>query len=94
MNHEGHYMGGMGLVFIPILVRCPLGFLGSSGIMTSTSWTPIDTLNSLIGRCNPPPAVHLSLPSSVLPAHLFIHAVSDITAAEKKVTQNPAVLAS
>ena len=32
-------MGGMGLIFTPVLVRRLLGPLGLSGSMTSTSWT-------------------------------------------------------
>ena len=32
-------MRGMGLIFIPALVRFLLGHLGLSGPMTSTSWT-------------------------------------------------------
>ena len=32
-------MGGMDLVFTPMLVRRILGPLGLSGSMTSTSWT-------------------------------------------------------
>ena len=32
-------MGGMGLIFMPVLVRCLLGPLGLSGPMTSNSWT-------------------------------------------------------
>ena len=32
-------MGGMGLIFIPVLVTRLLGHPGLSGLMTSTSWT-------------------------------------------------------
>ena len=33
-------MGGMGLIFTPVLVRYLLGLLGLFGPMTSTLWTP------------------------------------------------------
>ena len=34
------------------------------------------------------------LPTPLLPAHPLIHAIPDITVTVKKVTENPAVLAS
>ena len=37
--HRGHYIGGMGLIFNPALVRRLLGPPGLSGPITSTSWT-------------------------------------------------------
>ena len=49
-------MGGMGLIFTPVLVRRLIGPPGLSRPMTSTSWTA--TPNSQIGWCNPPPASH------------------------------------
>ena len=67
-------MGGMGLIFTPVLVRRLLSPSVLSGPMTSTSWTHsyskqsywnvyallglIATPNSPIGRYNPPPASH------------------------------------
>ena len=58
---------------------------------------PIATPNSPIGRCNPPPASHSSLPTTPpppTPAHPLIRAIRDITVVVKRVAQNPAVLAS
>ena len=48
------------------------------------------------GRCNPPLAFHSSPPppTSLPTTHPLIHAIPDITAAVKKVAQNPAVLVS
>ena len=51
-------MGGMGLIFIPVLVRRLLGPLGLSRPMTSNSWTLINTPNHPIKRYNPAPAAH------------------------------------
>ena len=63
--------------------------------MTSTSWTHIATPNSPIGGFNPLPASHPQAPPTPLPpAHPLIHAIRDITVVEKKVAQNPVVLAS
>ena len=45
------------------------------------------------GRCNPPSASH-PLPPPLPPTNPLIHAIPDITVTVKKVTQNPAVLAS
>ena len=50
-------MGGMGLIFTPVLVRRLLGPLGLSRPMTSISWT-----HSPIGKYNPPLAAHLPPP--------------------------------
>ena len=68
-------MGGMGLIFIPVLVRRLLGPLGLSGPM-------ISTLNNHIGRYNPPPAAH---PPHPLPlAHPLMHLLCDVTVVLKK----------
>ena len=82
-------MGGMGLIFTPVLVRHPLGPPGLYGPMTSSSrthsyskqshWKEWPTLAS-----HPPPPP---------PAHPLIHAIRDITVVVKKVAENPAVLA-
>ena len=51
-------MGGMGLIFTPVLVRRLLGPPGLSRPMTGTSWTHTATPNSPIGWCNLPSASH------------------------------------
>ena len=35
----GHYMEGMGLKFIPVIVKCLFGTLSMFGPMPGTSWT-------------------------------------------------------
>ena len=47
-------MGGMGLIFTPVLARCLLGPPGLSRPMTSIVCGLIATLNSPIGKYNPP----------------------------------------
>ena len=74
-------MGGMGLIFTPVLVRHLLGSLGLSGPMTSTFWTP----NSPIGRYNLPLATHLPPPPTLPARPTFICAIHYITTVVKKV---------
>ena len=63
-------MGGMGLIFFPLLVRCLLGPPSFSEPMTST-FGLIDALNSLIGRYSPPLAIHPPLaPTTPSPTYL------------------------
>ena len=59
-------MGGMGLIFTPVIVRCLLGPLSLSGPMTSISWTNSYAKNP-IRRYNLPPAAHL--PPQPHPSH-------------------------
>ena len=68
-------MGGMGLIFTPVLVRRLLCPLGLSGPMTIALPGLIDTSNSPIGRYNPPLAVRSPL----------IHAIHDITVFVKRL---------
>ena len=75
-------MGGLGLIFTPVLVRRLIGPPGLSRPMTKLIATP----NSSIGWCNPPPSSH--------PPPPLIHAIHNITVVVKKVAQNPALLAS
>ena len=93
--HQGHHMGGMGLIFTPVLVTRLLGHPGLSGLMTSTSWN-MEPPNSPVGSFNPPSAFHPPQPLTppLLPVHSLICAIRDVTVVVKKVAQNPAVLAS
>ena len=77
-------MGGMGLIFTPVLVRHLLGPLGLSGPMTSTFRTHRYPQTVLLEG-----TTHLRLPTRSL-----VHAIHDITVVLKEVAQNPAVLAS
>ena len=81
---------------------------GARLLLTTTSVYPVDcacicpllkTQHHCLcpnGRCNPPLASHPPPPppTPLPPTHPLIHAIPDITVAVKKVTQNPAVLAS
>ena len=81
---------------------------GAKLLLTPTSVYPVDctcicpllkTQHHCLcpnGRCNPPSASHPPLPppTPLPPTHPLIHAIPDITVTVKKVTQNPAVLAS
>ena len=81
---------------------------GAKLLLTPTSVYPVDctcicplrkTQHHCLcpnGRCNPPSASHPPPPPPhPPPAHPpLIHAIPDITVTVKKVTQNPAVLAS
>ena len=62
-------MGGMGLIFTPVLVRHLLGPLGLSGPMTSTSRIHTDTLNGPITRYNLPLDSHSLHPLYYPPLH-------------------------
>ena len=84
-------MGGMGLIFTPVLVRCLLGPPGL-GPMISTSWTHsyVDVSNTPIGRYtgNSPPASYPPIPTTHSPtnappppSHPLIRAIRDITVA-------------
>ena len=81
-------MGGMGLIFTPVLVTHLLGLLGLSGPMTCT-FGFIDTQTVLLKDIT-----CLQLPNPLPPAHTLIHTIRDITAVVEKVTQNPAVSAT
>ena len=72
-------MGGMGLIFIPVLVICLLDHSGLSRPMTGTSWTHSYS-NSSVGRYNPPPASYPPPPPTppLPPAHLLIYMQSVI----------------
>ena len=65
-------MGGMGLIFTPVLVRCVLGPLGLSGLMTGLPGL-MDIPNGPIERFNPSPAAYLPTPPTppLLPASLL-----------------------
>ena len=78
-------MGGMGLIFTPVLVRRLLGPPGLSRPMTNSSW-PHTTPNS--------PVTLKGVTRLRLPTHPLICAIRDITVVVKKVAQNPTVLAS
>ena len=80
-------MGSMGLIFIPVLVRCLLGPLGLSGLMMTSTLELIDAPNSPTGRYNPPLAANLPhhSPHPLSPAHPLIHAICDITVVVKKL---------
>ena len=80
---------------------------GAKLLLTPTSVYPVDctcicpllkTQHHCLcpnGRCNPPSASHPPPPPPPRPPpHPLIHAIPDITVTVKKVTQNPAVLAS
>ena len=60
-------MGGMGLIFTAMLMKCLLGPPGLSRPMTSISWTHIATPNSPIGRYNPLLASHSLQPPTHSP---------------------------
>ena len=78
-------MGGMGLIFTPVLVRRLLGPLGLSGSMISTLWTH-SYPNSPNGRHNPPLTAHPPLPPTLPPkACLLIRAICDITIVVKRL---------
>ena len=78
-------MEGMGLIFIPVLVRLLLGPPGLSRPMISSSWT-LATPNSPIGRYNLPLVSHPLLPLPPPPGRpLLIHATCDITVVVKKL---------
>ena len=79
-------MGGMGLIFTPVLVRPSLKTLQSCLGLWLTLLGLMATPNSPIGKYNLPPASH--------PPHPLICAICDITVVVKKVAQNPAVLGS
>ena len=58
-------MGGMSLIFTPVLVRHLLGPPSLSRPMTSISWTySYSTPNTSIGRYNLPPAAHPPTPTT------------------------------
>ena len=86
-------MGGMGLIFTPVLVRCLLSHLGLSRPMTGTSWILHAVLLEGITHLQMPTCTHHPpyLLSTLLP---LICAICDITVIVGKVAQNPAVLAS
>ena len=68
-------MGGMGLIFIPVLVR---HLLGPPGLSIGLSWTHSYTPNSPIGWYNPSPASHLPPPPptpSCPPTPLYVQSV-------------------
>ena len=71
-------MGGMGLIFTPVLVRRLIDPPGLSRPMTSTSWTHSYVLQTvkLDG------VTRLWLPTY---PHLLIHAIRDIIVVVKKV---------
>ena len=71
-------MGGMGLIFTPVLVRSLIGPPGLSRPMTSTSWTHgySEQSNWMV---QPTP----SFPPIL--THPLIHAIHDITAVLKKL---------
>ena len=86
-------MGGMGLIFTPVLVRSLIGPPGLSRPMTNGSWTHSYSKQSnwvVQPAFGFPPA-----PTTPLtPTHPLKRAIRDITVVMKKVAQNPAVLAS
>ena len=89
-------MGGMGLIFTPVLVRCLLGPPGLSGLMTSTSRAHRTSKQScwklqLASSCPPATTSHSHLPPSHPP---LVRGICDIIAVVKKFAQNPAVLDS
>ena len=63
---------GMGLKFIPVIVRHLLGPLRMFGPLAGTSWTHmyVASPNSSNGGFNPPPAAHPPPPST---PHPFTH---------------------
>ena len=80
-------MGGMSLIFTPVLMRRLLGPPSLSGRMTGTFWTEMFQTILLKGITH----VRPMLP----PIHPLIHAICDITVRScEKVAQNPVVLAS
>ena len=87
-------MEGMGLIFTPAVVIHLLGPLRMLEPIHILAFLQLITSrNTPNGGFNPPPVTHTSS-SPTLPAHAFIHVMCDITVVVKKVTQNPAVLAS
>ena len=86
-------MGGIGLTFKPVLVRCPLRSLGLSGPVTRISGLTEPPHSSVI-RCNMPAAAYLPYhqPPSTCP--LLILATLKLQQFLKKVAQNSAVLTS
>ena len=98
-------MGGMGLIFTPLLVGYLLGPPDLSRPMTSGSWTHSYSKQSnwrVWPASNFPPTPTTPIPSLLpppLPKPRSFHppltrAIHDITVVVKKVAQNPAVLAS
>ena len=88
---------GMGLKFVPVVVRHLLGSLSVFGPIWLALLGFIASSNSLNGGFNLPPAVQPSPPST--PSHSptlppLICATCDFTVVVKKVAQNPALLAS
>ena len=74
-------MGGMGLIFTPVLVR---NLLRPSSLVWAYDLTLLGlmaTPNSPIGWCNPPAASHPPPP----PPHPLICAIHDITVVLKRL---------
>ena len=69
-------MGGMGLIFSPVLVRHLSDPSGLSGPITSTSWTPNYSKQSLW---------KVYLASDSPPTHPLIHVICDVTGVAKKL---------
>ena len=85
-------MGGMGLIFTPVLVR---RLLRPSSRVWAYDWHFLDSW--LLQTVQMDGVTRLRLPTHptpLPPAHPLIHAIRDITVVVKKVAQNPAVLAS
>ena len=78
-------MGGMGLIFTPVLVRHLLGPLGLSGRLglSLALLGLIATPNSLFERYNASPVAQPSPPPH--PTHPLMHAIHDITVVVKKL---------
>ena len=83
-------MGGVGLIFTPVLVR--LRLLGPSSRVWAYDQHFLDSW--LLQTVQLDGVTRLRLPTPLPPAHPLIHAIRDITVVVKKVAQNPAVLAS
>ena len=90
----GHYIEGMGVIFIPLVVRYLLSPLSVFEPMIFLALLALIASPNTHNRgFNLPSAAHIPSPPS-LPAHALILVMCDITVDVKKVTQNPAVLAS
>ena len=82
-------MGGMGLIFTPVLVRRLIGPPGLSRPMTNGSWA-----HGYSEQSNWVVWPAFGFPPAPTAPHPLKRPIRDITVVVKKVAQNPAVLAS